>query len=63
VDKPPSIPMFIDPPAPYEPLENWEEHLRELLELPPNAAGRAQMIDHACKIIAERRQHEPGTLH
>ena len=55
--------MFIDPPAPYEPLENWEEHLRELLELPPNVAGRAQMIEHACKIIAERRQHEPGTLH
>ena len=47
--------VLIDGPSPYDTLESWERHLRELRELPANTALKPQMIKEAKEMIAMKK--------
>ena len=56
--KEPLYPGFIDGPTPYDTLESWEQHLKELQSWPPETVGRGAMLARAKKWI-ERIKSDP----
>ena len=46
---------FIDPPSPFDPLEEWESFLEEMRQLPQDDEGVQAAIEEAEREIALKR--------
>ncbi len=46
---------FIDPPSPFDPLEEWEKFLEEMRQLPQDGEGVKLAIEEAEREIALKR--------
>ena len=50
--------VLIDEPSRFDTRETWERHLAELKAMPEDVALRAEMIDTAERVLAQKQRED-----